>query len=128
MLDVIIFMNGWLGWWKITDNDTLCLSTEERYAVASILCWISDRMKTYLGHPCEQAEIKNSLRKDYSPRHVPDDIIAIKEIPYTISGKKLEAPVKKILMGMPIEKAANIGAVKNPRALEFFVKFSKTIQ
>ncbi|MCP3930542.1 MAG: acetoacetate--CoA ligase [Bacteroidetes bacterium] len=72
-----------------------------------------------------RAEIKNSLRKDYSPRHVPDDIIAIKEIPYTISGKKLEAPVKKILMGMPIEKAANIGAVKNPEALEFFEKIAK---
>ena len=68
--------------------------------------------------------IRKNLRSTYSPRHVPDDIIQVPDIPYTISGKKLEAPVKKLLMGMPLEKAANIGAVKNPEALEFFINFS----
>ena len=68
--------------------------------------------------------IKKQLRSDYSPRHVPDEIIVVPDIPYTISGKKLEAPVKKILMGIPVEKAANKGAMRNPEALDFFVNFS----
>ena len=69
-----------------------------------------------------KSKIKKSLREAYSPRHVPDDIIAVPDIPYTISGKKLEAPVKKILMGVPLHKAANLGSVRNPSALDFFVK------
>jgi acetoacetyl-CoA synthetase len=47
----------------------------------------------------------------------------VADIPYTISGKKLEAPVKKILMGVPLSKAANLGSVRNPAALDFFVNF-----
>ncbi len=64
-------------------------------------------------------EIKGTLRSEYSPRHVPDELIAVPDIPYTISGKKLEAPVKKILMGFPLEKAANPGAMRNPESLDF---------
>ncbi|MEL7120780.1 MAG: acetoacetate--CoA ligase [Bacteroidota bacterium] len=72
-------------------------------------------------------KIKKQLRSDYSPRHVPDEIIEVKDIPYTISGKKLEAPVKKILLGRNPEKAANKGAMRNPESLDFFVQLSKDI-
>ncbi len=64
--------------------------------------------------------VKRTLRAAYSPRHVPDEIIAVNDIPYTISGKKMEMPVKKILMGKPIEQSVNTGSVKNPESLEFF--------
>jgi acetoacetyl-CoA synthetase len=64
--------------------------------------------------------INQTLRQDYSPRHVPDVIIEVPDIPYTISGKKLELPVKKILMGKAMEKAVNLGSVRNPLALMFF--------
>ena len=70
-------------------------------------------------------QINDQLRSDYSPRHVPDEIIAIDEVPYTISGKKLEAPVKKILLGMATNKAANVDALKNPASLDFFIDFAK---
>ena len=74
-----------------------------------------------------KSKIKKSLREAYSPRHVPDDIIEVSDIPYTISGKKLEAPIKKVLMGVALSKAANLGSVRNPKALDFFVDFaSKT--
>lgn len=69
--------------------------------------------------------LQTTLRKTYSPRHVPDEILEVKDIPYTISGKKLEAPVKKILLGFPIEKAANPDAMRNPESLEFFIEFAK---
>jgi acetoacetyl-CoA synthetase len=64
-----------------------------------------------------QHEIRKQLRVRYSPRHVPDKIIAIPEIPYTISGKKMEAPVKKILMGTDPDKAASRDTMRNPWAL-----------
>ena len=50
------------------------------------------------------AKIKQTLRKNASPHHVPDEILAVKEIPLTLSGKKTEVPVKKLLMGVPVEK------------------------
>ncbi len=68
--------------------------------------------------------IRKQLRKEFSPRHVPDEIIAVKDLPFTISGKKMEAPVKKILMGIPVEKAAQKGAMRNPESLELFVKLA----
>jgi acetoacetyl-CoA synthetase len=73
-------------------------------------------------------KINRTLRSAYSPRHVPDEIIAVPDIPYTISGKKMEAPVKKILLGRPIEKAANVDSMRSPEALEFFVEFARQIE
>ncbi|KAA3621575.1 MAG: acetoacetate--CoA ligase [Bacteroidetes bacterium] len=75
-----------------------------------------------------KSEVKKRLKSEYSPRHVPDEIIEVKVIPLTISGKKLEAPVKKILLGMDVSKAANKGAMRNPDSLNFFIEFAKTIQ
>ena len=72
--------------------------------------------------------IKSILRSDYTPRHVPDEILEVSDIPYTISGKKLEAPVKKILLGMEPEKAANFGAMRNPEAMDFFISFASKIR
>ena len=65
--------------------------------------------------------LASALRSQCSPRHVPDKVIAAPDIPYTISGKKMEAPVKKILLGIPKEKAANLDSMRNPEVLEFFV-------
>ncbi len=73
-------------------------------------------------------KIKDLLRSDYSPRHVPDEIIEVQDIPYTISGKKLEAPVKKILMGREVDKAANRDSMRNPESLDFFIEFAGDIK
>jgi acetoacetyl-CoA synthetase len=73
-------------------------------------------------------KINDALRSEYSPRHVPDEIIQITDIPYTISGKKLEAPVKKILLGRPVDKAANKDSMRNPESLDFFIAFAKQIE
>lgn len=64
--------------------------------------------------------IKSQLRQHCSPRHVPDRILEVEEIPVTISGKKMEVPVKKLFMGIPLAKAATPGAMKNPKALQAF--------
>ncbi|GAB3706178.1 acetoacetate--CoA ligase [Spirosoma flavus] len=68
--------------------------------------------------------IRQTLRSQFSPRHVPDAVFAIEEIPYTISGKKLETPVKKILSGMDPTLATSKDTLRNPDSLEQFVGFT----
>ncbi len=64
------------------------------------------------------ADVKQLIREQLSPRHVPDEIVAIEEVPYTLSGKKLELPVKRLLEGKPLSEVANQGTLRNPQALE----------
>lgn len=71
--------------------------------------------------------INQQLKTDYSPRHVPDEIIEVADIPYTISGKKMEAPIKKILLKMPVETSINLDAMRNPESVDFFIEFAKQI-
>ena len=68
-------------------------------------------------------KIKQAIRHGLSARQVPDAIVEIAEVPRTLNGKKLEVPVKKILLGQAMEKAVNLGSVANPAALDFFVGF-----
>jgi acetoacetyl-CoA synthetase len=70
------------------------------------------------------ARIRARVREDCSPRHVPDEVVAVKEVPRTLSGKVLELPVKKILMGTPPEQAASRDSLQNPAALDFFVSWT----
>jgi acetoacetyl-CoA synthetase len=72
-------------------------------------------------------EIARRVRERCSPRHVPDEVFAIDEVPRTLSGKVLEVPVKKILMGTPVEKAASRDSLANPRSLDYFVEMAKRL-
>ena len=65
------------------------------------------------------------LRGDCSPRHVPDRMYQVESVPYTLTGKKMEVPVRKILMGWPLEKAASRDAMMNPEAIDYFVRFAQ---
>jgi acetoacetyl-CoA synthetase len=69
--------------------------------------------------------LRARIREDCSPRHVPDEIVAVKEVPRTLSGKVLELPVKRILQGAPPEKAASRDSLANPEALDFFVSWAE---
>ena len=68
------------------------------------------------------ARIKAEIRENCSPRHVPDEIEAIAEVPRTLSGKKLEVPVKKIFQGTDPDSAASRDSLANPEALDWFVE------
>ena len=72
-----------------------------------------------------RARLFGAIRTKLSPRHVPDEAFAIPEVPRTLSGKKMEVPVKKILLGHPVEKAANRDAMSNPASLDWFVAFAR---
>ncbi|WP_413336749.1 acetoacetate--CoA ligase [Brevibacterium sp. GP-SGM9] len=69
--------------------------------------------------------ITDDLRMKASPRHVPDDIIAVPAIPHTRTGKKLEVPVKRLIQGHPLEKVANPDAVDSFEVLTYFARFAK---
>ncbi len=83
----------------------------------------------------EGAELTDDLRKKVageirsrcSPRHVPNEMIEIREVPRTLSGKVLEVPVKRILTGTPPEKAASRDSLANPEALDFFSQYAKDL-
>ena len=66
----------------------------------------------------------DAIRSQLSARHVPNDVFAIPEVPRTISGKKLEVPIKKILLGQPAEKACNRAAMSNPDSIDWFIQFA----
>ncbi len=70
-------------------------------------------------------KIVTTLRTRLTPRHVPDEILAAPAVPHTLSGKKLEVPIKKLLTGRPLEKAANIASVDDPDALRWYARFAE---
>ncbi|HNP74033.1 MAG TPA: acetoacetate--CoA ligase [Kouleothrix sp.] len=72
--------------------------------------------------------IRQALRQEVSPRHVPDEIVAIDEVPYTLSGKKLEVPIRRILLGHPVGVALSAGSLRNPAALDFFLRFADRLR
>jgi acetoacetyl-CoA synthetase len=72
-------------------------------------------------------EIARRVREQCSPRHVPDEVFEIAEVPRTLSGKVLEVPVKRILTGTPVEKAASRDSLANPAALDYFVEMAKRL-
>jgi acetoacetyl-CoA synthetase len=73
------------------------------------------------------AKIKRSIREDCSPRHVPNEVRQVAEVPRTLSGKVLEVPVKRILMGTPANQAASIESLANPASLDYFVELAREL-
>lgn len=70
-------------------------------------------------------KINDKLRADCSPRHLPDNIYQVEAVPYTLTSKKMEIPVRKILMGWPLKKVSNRDSMMNPAALDYFVRFAE---
>jgi len=117
------------------------MGTSELYRVVEAFDEVADSLVIdleYLGRPSwmalfvvpRQAEsftpdlvrrLKESIRTQLSARHVPDEVLIIAEVPRTISGKKLEVPVKKILLGQPPEKACNRSSMANPGSIDAFI-------
>lgn len=73
-----------------------------------------------------EKKIDNQLRTECSPRHVPDKYYAVDQVPYTLTGKKMEVPVRKLLLGWPLEKAASRDTMKNPDSIDFFIDYVAT--
>lgn len=72
-----------------------------------------------------RGRIAQAVRQQVSPRFVPDEVVQMAEIPRTLSGKKQELPIKKLLLGQPLEKVVNRDAMANPGCLEAYVRFAQ---
>jgi acetoacetyl-CoA synthetase len=119
------------------------LGTSEFYSVVEGLAEVVDSLVVHLDEngdelllfvvPAEgvaldddlKAKIRAQLRGSLSPRHVPDGLYQVQAVPRTLSGKKLEVPVKRILTGTPVESAAAKGALANPESLAAFEELAK---
>jgi acetoacetyl-CoA synthetase len=100
---------------EVKDSLVVCIEKSDGSAFMPLYVVLDGELNEQI-----ERNIKTILRTKYSPRHVPDAIFAVPEIPYTISGKKMEMPVKKILMGVPLEKAVTLDAMKNPESIRWF--------
>ncbi|HET9441746.1 MAG TPA: acetoacetate--CoA ligase [Acidimicrobiales bacterium] len=124
------------------------VGTSELYAVVEAIPEVRDSLAVHLdtaaGEPGQLvlfvvveggevdddlvARIRAEIRSQLSPRHVPDRVLAVPAVPRTLSGKKLEVPVKRILAGTPPEVAASAGALANPGSLAAFEALAPTLR
>lgn len=107
--------------------DSLVIDLEEPAGTARMYLFVVLDAGVELDVALEQ-RIRAHIREVLSPRHVPDAIIAVPDIPRTLNGKKLEVPVKKILRGIPPEQAANRDAMANPEILDVFVALADRLR
>ena len=122
------------------------MGTAEFYSVVEGLDEVADSLAVHLedaeggpgrlllfvvpaGEPSEAPALvellRSTLRRELSPRHVPDEIHVVASIPRTLSGKKLEVPVKRILAGVPLEQAVAVASVADPSSLDPFVALAR---
>ena len=71
--------------------------------------------------------IRTQLRREYSPRHVPDEIVEVPGVPRTVTGKRMEVPIRRILSGTPVDAAVNRESMANPDVLEAFIAHAATL-
>jgi acetoacetyl-CoA synthetase len=108
---------------QIADSLIVCLETPDGGFYMPLFVKLAPG-ETY--DDAMRATIVTRLRSECSPRHVPDEIHAVPDIPYTLSAKKMELPVRRILAGAAPETVAARDAMRNPEALDWFVSFAST--
>ena len=92
-----------------------------QYPVSGIADWDHEQaVRISYAH----GALLDRIRTRASARHVPDSVHAVPEIPRTLTGKKMEVPVRKLLLGAPVEKVASPDAMANPTSLAYFVRLA----
>jgi acetoacetyl-CoA synthetase len=106
-------------------EDSLVVDTGSLDTEGKLWLFVVPRSGEELTEEAKQ-RIATALRTTVSPRHVPDVIVTIREVPRTLNGKKLEVPIKRILMGTPVERAIAAGTVANVQAVDDIVRKATT--
>ena len=104
--------------------DSLVVDLEYLGRESAMLLFVVLRPEAMLDESLKQ-RIRECIREALSARHVPNEILAIAEVPRTLSGKKMELPIKRLLLGHPLEKVAHSDAMANPESLAWFVEFAR---
>ena len=103
-------------------TDSLVIDTSGARDGGELLCFVVLASGARLDEV--EPQLRTALRKELSPRHVPDRFVVIDEVPRTLSGKKCEVPVKRILAGVDPDRAVSRGALSNPDALAPFLELA----
>lgn len=105
--------------------DSLVVDTTELGAQdeGELLCFVVLAPETTLADV--EPQLRQALRTELSPRHVPDRFLAVEAIPHTLNGKKCEVPVKRILAGVEPDKAVSRDALANPDSLDAFIRLAR---
>jgi acetoacetyl-CoA synthetase len=109
---------------EVADSLVVDTAALEGDAIGKLHLFIVVRQGSTLDAELEK-KIREAIKSELSPRHVPDMIVAVPAVPRTLNGKKLEVPVKRILLGAPSEKVASKDTLANPEALDAFVALAK---
>jgi acetoacetyl-CoA synthetase len=109
---------------EIADSLVVDTGSLEGDAIGKLWLFVVLAPGTALTHDLER-RIKDRVKHDLSPRHVPDKIVAVRVIPRTMNGKKLEVPVKRILLGTPPDQAASRDTLADSTSLDAFVELAK---
>lgn len=102
-------------------RDSLVICVDDESGSSEMLLFVLLESGETLSEHLQQ-KIKHELRSSYSPRHIPDKIFVVKDIPYTLSGKKLELPIKKLFSGQPVSKVVSKDVLRNPDSLIEFMQ------
>jgi acetoacetyl-CoA synthetase len=105
--------------------DSLVVDTTELGAQdeGELLCFVVLAAENALADV--ELQLRQALRTELSPRHVPDRFLAVDAIPHTLNGKKCEVPVKRILAGVEPDKAVSRDALANPDSLDAFIRLAR---
>lgn len=106
--------------------DSLVVDVGEDHNSALLVAFVVPAGGSVL-NPVVEWSIRTAIRDSLSPRHVPDRVIAIDEVPRTLNGKKLEVPVKRILQGWDLQEAVNVDSMVNPGSMDFFVRLAEEL-
>ena len=109
---------------EVNDALVVCVDTPE--ARDLMILFVALKPGFALDEPLER-KIRESLRRAYSPRHVPDRIRQVEQVPYTLTGKKMEIPVRKVLAGLPLERAASKDSMRNPECMASFLRLAREL-
>ncbi len=105
--------------------DTTGYQVGERDCIDKLLLFVVLREATQLDESLRR-KIADRIRRDLSPRYVPDEMFAVNEVPHTLNGKKLEVPVKRLFQGLPLSRAVSKEAVGNFHAMQPFVDLAQS--
>ncbi|HET7579569.1 MAG TPA: acetoacetate--CoA ligase [Bacillales bacterium] len=109
---------------EVTDSLVIDVSNEKGQAFMPLFVVLQEGGKL---DDSLKNKIKKRVRENCSPRHIPNEIYEIQDVPRTLNGKKLEVPIKKLLMGVPVEKAVSQDALSNPESLDYFTQFAEKL-
>jgi acetoacetyl-CoA synthetase len=108
-------------------RDSLVVDIEKEGAPSRILLFVALDEGAVLTGAMKDA-INDALRAHVSPRHVPDSIVQVPDIPRTITGKKLEVPIKRILSGEKPNRVVTLDAMANPESISPFVTYAASVR